>query len=138
MPHGKTVDHFGKDHKPMTNDAVNAPPRRANRYLLMRHGHSEANARGIIISTPARGLAHFGLSRQGEDQLAALLAAWSGPTPTRLLHSDFLRTRDTAERVARHFGLCPEAEPRLRERHFGRLEGQPDSRYGGSRRACAP
>ncbi|MDN3555873.1 histidine phosphatase family protein [Halomonas maura] len=114
----------------MTNDAVNAPPRRNNRYLLMRHGHSEANARGIIISTPARGLAHYGLSPRGQDQLAALLAEWSAPTPTRLLHSDFLRTRDTAERVAGHFGLRSQAEPRLRERHFGGLEGQPDTRYG--------
>ncbi|UYG07693.1 histidine phosphatase family protein [Halomonas sp. M4R1S46] len=113
----------------MTNDAVNAPPRRGNRYLLMRHGHSEANARGIIISTPARGLAHYGLSRRGEDQLAVLLAEWPAPAPSRLLHSDFLRTRDTAERVAGHFGLRPQAEPQLRERHFGDLEGQPDTRY---------
>ncbi|RTR04524.1 histidine phosphatase family protein [Halomonas nitroreducens] len=96
----------------------------------MRHGHSEANARGIIISTPKRGLASFGLSPRGEDQLAALLAEWPAPAPTRLLHSDFLRTRDTAERVASHFGLHPQAEPRLRERHFGGLEGQPDTRYG--------
>jgi probable phosphoglycerate mutase len=102
---------------------------RHNRYLLMRHGHSEANERHLIISTPARGLSAFGLSHQGEAQLQALLDDWHWPTPTRILHSDFLRTTETATRVATHFGLALQAEPRLRERDFGDFEGGPDSRY---------
>ncbi|MBW6393049.1 histidine phosphatase family protein [Billgrantia antri] len=102
---------------------------RHNRYLLMRHGHSQANARHLIISTPARGLAEYGLSEQGEAQLDALLADWRWPAPTHILHSDFLRTTQTARRVAAHFGLEMQAEPRLRERDFGELEGAADSRY---------
>lgn len=102
---------------------------RHNRYLLMRHGHSEANERHLIVSTPARGLPAFGLSHQGEAQLEALLADWRWPTPTRILHSDFLRTTETAARVAAHFGLMLQPEPRLRERDFGDFEGGPDSRY---------
>lgn len=100
-----------------------------NRYLLMRHGHSQANARGIIVSSPERGLDDFGLSPTGEAQLEALLADWRWPAPTRALHSDFRRTTETAARVATCFGLALEPEPRLRERHFGELEGQGDDRY---------
>lgn len=100
-----------------------------NRYLLMRHGHSQANARGMIVSSPQRGLDAFGLSPVGEAQLEALVAEWRWPAPSRLLYSDFLRTTETAARVAARFGLSLRAEPRLRERHFGELEGQSDDRY---------
>jgi probable phosphoglycerate mutase len=97
----------------------------------MRHGHSQANQEGRIISAPPRGLMEFGLSPRGRDQLDALLADWRWASPQRILHSDFRRTTETAERVAMHFGRALVAEPRLRERHFGELEGQSDARYAG-------
>ena len=100
-----------------------------NHYLLMRHGHSQANQEGRIISSPPLGLTGFGLSPRGRAQLDTLLADWRWARPQRLLHSDFLRTAETAERVAAHFDLPLTAEPRLRERHFGELEGQSDARY---------
>lgn len=100
-----------------------------NRYLLMRHGHSQANQEGRIISSPSRGLTGFGLSSRGSEQLDTLLADWRWSRPRRILHSDFRRTTETAERVAGHFGLTLAAEPRLRERHFGEFEGQSDARY---------
>ncbi len=117
-----------------------ASGQRQNRYLLMRHGHSQANAERLIISTPGRGLSAFGLSPQGEAQLEELLASWRWPAPTRILHSDFLRTTETARRVATHFGLELQPEPRLRERDFGDFEGLADSRYGDiwAHDACNP
>jgi len=48
-----------------------------------------------------------------------------------MVHSDFLRTTQTAARVAVKFGLVPSVDTRLRERHFGELEGQGDDRYPG-------
>ncbi|WP_404344215.1 histidine phosphatase family protein [Vreelandella venusta] len=100
-----------------------------NRYLLMRHGHSQANAQGKIISSPERGLTNYGLSEQGEQQLVELLAQWRWSEPTRAVHSDFLRTTQTAARVATAFALDMQKEQRLRERHFGELDGQADSHY---------
>ncbi|MCA8866303.1 MULTISPECIES: histidine phosphatase family protein [unclassified Halomonas] len=100
-----------------------------NRYLLMRHGHSQANQQGVIVSSPERGIENFGLSEYGEQQLAQLVADWQWPVPTRVVHSDFLRTRQTAAHVAARFGLVPSVDTRLRERHFGELEGQGDDRY---------
>ncbi|MDX1466190.1 MAG: histidine phosphatase family protein [Halomonas sp.] len=113
----------------MSNTFPPAEGARRNHYLLMRHGHSQANQEGRIISSPALGLTGFGLSPQGCAQLDTLLADWRWATPRRILHSDFLRTVETAERVAAHFGLPLTAESRLRERHFGELEGQSDARY---------
>nr|WP_298057387.1 histidine phosphatase family protein [uncultured Halomonas sp.] len=100
-----------------------------NRYLLMRHGHSQANQQGVIVSAPERGVENFGLSAHGEQQLAQVVASWRWPAPTRVVHSDFLRTTQTAARVAVKFGLVPSVDTRLRERHFGELEGQGDDRY---------
>lgn len=113
----------------MSNTFPAAPGLRHNRYLLMRHAHSQANQQGLIISTPERGLAGFGLSSRGREQLEGLLADWRWATPVRILHSDFRRATETAERIARHFGRRLEAEPRLRERHFGAFEGEGDARY---------
>ncbi|WP_243470250.1 histidine phosphatase family protein [Vreelandella lionensis] len=100
-----------------------------NRYLLMRHGHSQANAQRKIISSPERGLTNYGLSEQGEQQLVDVLAQWRWPEPTRVVHSDFLRTTHTAARVTEAFALDMQQEERLRERHFGELDGQADSYY---------
>lgn len=100
-----------------------------NRYLFMRHGHSQANQQGMIVSSPERGLEKFGLSEHGEQQLAQLVADWHWPVPTRVVHSDFLRTTQTAARVAVKFGLVPSVDTRLRERNFGDLEGQGDEHY---------
>jgi probable phosphoglycerate mutase len=113
----------------MTHDALNASTPWGNRYLLMRHGHSQANERGLIISDPRHGLIDYGLSRVGEDQLSRLIEGWHWPRPSRIVHSDFLRTTQTAARVGECFGIVPQPEPRLRERHFGDFEADPVSRY---------
>lgn len=100
-----------------------------NRYLLMRHGHSQANQQGLIISSPERGIQAFGLSAIGEQQMAQLVTAWTWPIPTQVVHSDFLRTTQTAARVTRAFKLEMTADKRLRERYFGDLDGQADEYY---------
>ena len=113
----------------MTHLFPAASGRRHNRYLLIRHGHSQANQQGVIISSPEQGVAGYGLSCRGREQLDALLADWRWAIPQRILHSDFRRTTETAERIARHFGLPLVAETRLRERYFGEFEGRTDDHY---------
>ena len=100
-----------------------------NRYLLMRHGHSQANQQGVIVSSPERGVEGFGLSEYGEQQLAQLVADWQWAVPNRVVHSDFLRTTQTAARVAAKFGLALCVDKRLRERSFGDREGLEDEHY---------
>ncbi|TZG32057.1 histidine phosphatase family protein [Halomonas eurihalina] len=100
-----------------------------NRFLVMRHGHSEANQHGCIVSSPARGIDSFGLSARGRKEISEALVAWRWARPTRIVHSDFLRTTQTAMRVAEHFGVATSMDTGLREREFGELEGEQDARY---------
>lgn len=114
----------------MKSQPSNAPALRHHRYLLMRHGHSQANAADLIVSHPDTGRNAFGLSPTGQAQLDALIANWTWPVPDRIVHSDFLRTTQTAERIARHFGINASPDPGLRERHFGDLESGSAEGYG--------
>ena len=113
----------------MTTEQRNIKKHWRNRYLFMRHGHSQANQQRVIVSSPGRGVENFGLSEHGEQQLAQLVADWQWPVPTRVVHSDFLRTTQTAAHVAARFELVPSVDTRLRERNFGELEGQGDDHY---------
>ena len=42
-----------------------------NTYLIMRHGQSEANAQGIIVSDPKIGCFRYGLTALGREQAGA-------------------------------------------------------------------
>ncbi|WP_087110578.1 histidine phosphatase family protein [Halomonas citrativorans] len=113
----------------MSNTFLAASYHWRNRYLLMRHGHSQANQHALIISSPERGIEAFGLSETGEQQLASIVNAWAWPVPTQVVHSDFLRTTQTATHVAEAFKLTMMPDKRLRERSFGEWEGHSDERY---------
>jgi probable phosphoglycerate mutase len=101
-----------------------------NSYYLMRHGQSETNVAGIVVSTVAAGTTGYGLTAAGECQVISSLAQFSGPRPSRVVSSDFLRARQTATLAAAYFELPePVLEQGLRERFFGRWDGQADSGY---------
>lgn len=113
----------------MSNTFLTSSDHWRNRYLLMRHGHSQANQQRLIISDPERGVEAFGLSPIGEQQLVTTVEDWAWPIPTRVVHSDFLRTTQTAARVANAFQLAMAPDKRLRERSFGEFEGLADTHY---------
>ncbi|MCA0974364.1 histidine phosphatase family protein [Halomonas denitrificans] len=113
----------------MADATTVALPHCHNHYLVMRHGHSQANARGLIVSSPTHGCEGYGLSAKGEEQLQHRLDSWHLATPTHIVHSDFLRTTQTAEHVGAYFSLTPTPDQRLRERFFGDLDQGPDSAY---------
>jgi len=104
----------------------------ANRYFVMRHGHSLANAQGIIVSHPQNGCSGFGLSEQGCDQIEqSLQRASMLDGGTIILCSDFKRARETAEIAHSLLGCATPivVESRLRERNFGDFELTSDSGY---------
>ena len=41
----------------------------SNKYLIMRHGESEANVAGLIVSDPAIGCERYGLTELGRQQV---------------------------------------------------------------------
>ena len=105
--------------------------RLANRFSVMRHGQSKANARGIIVSCIAndrRG--DYGLSEPGRQQAFAAARGCGLPGNTVICSSDFSRARQTAEIVRAHLG-APEVviAAALRERCFGDWEGSATGNY---------
>ncbi len=103
-----------------------------NSYLIMRHGESGANVEGVIVSAPAIGCERFGLTQQGSEQVITSGLAYTGEAITRIICSDFLRTRQTAELIAESLNLpSPQHDTGLRERFFGAWEGQSAEHYQG-------
>ena len=103
----------------------------ANRFSIMRHGQSKANARGIIVSrieNDRRG--DYGLSELGRQQALAAARGCGLPGNTVICSSDFSRARQTAEIVRAHLG-APEVviAEALRERRFGDWEGSATANY---------
>ncbi len=96
----------------------------------MRHGESEANVAGIIMSNPERGCNGYGLTENGRLQVKKSASNCSDLKLTRIITSDFLRARETAEIVAKMYQLpAPVLDTGLRERWFGEYDGEADSHY---------
>jgi len=105
--------------------------RLANRYRVMRHGESKANAAGVIVSsieTDRSG--DWGLSEAGRRQALEAARACGLAADTVICSSDFSRARQTAEIVRAELG-APEViiAPALRERSFGDWEGTGVANY---------
>ena len=95
------------------------------RVILVRHGETEANKRGIL-----QGQSEWPLSARGRAQAAAAGRALRGRSFTRVYCSDLGRCRDTlaailAERAAGTTRAPPAFDPVLREMALGHLEGNP-------------
>ena len=91
---------------------------RARRFIFLRHGETEGNARRVYqppeIPLNATGLAQ---ARRAAEYLRAHSVA-------RILASDMRRAWQTAEAAAQIVCAPLIAEPRLRERWFGDLVGK--------------
>jgi broad specificity phosphatase PhoE len=96
----------------------------------MRHGESEANVAGLIVSNPEQGCHAFGLTENGKQQVLSSIKGSSEIEFDVIITSDFLRARQTAEIVAewRHLP-APGIKSGLRERWFGKWDDQSDTHY---------
>jgi glucosyl-3-phosphoglycerate phosphatase len=103
----------------------------ANRFSIMRHGQSKANARGIIVSrieNDRRG--DFGLTELGRQQVLAAARRCGLPEGTVICSSDFSRARQTAGIMRACLGAAEVViAEALRERCFGDWEGTPTANY---------
>jgi len=102
-----------------------------NRYFVIRHGESEANVMGIILSNPLEGVPKFGLSIKGKEQVRESVSSNKVlDFETIIYSSDFKRAFETAE-IAKNI-LGAEVlilTPLLRERFFGKWERTENKNY---------
>jgi broad specificity phosphatase PhoE len=89
--------------------------------LLVRHGQSEWNARGLMQGQTDG----IPLTAVGHAQAAAGAQELATLRPGALFSSDLLRARQTADHCMRATGLPVTVTAALREQGYGVLEGRP-------------
>lgn len=96
----------------------------ARKFLMIRHGQSEANLQEICSGHVDVALTDLGReqARTAGKLIAALPEGWQ---PKRIVHSHLSRARDTASLINESLGGLPMSEtPDIAEQHFGDWEGQ--------------
>ena len=101
---------------------------------LLRHGRSQANDAGLIVSRPEVAVDHYGLTRDGRQEVrnSLILVKEQGLLHgvTSLYTSPFLRATETSAIAAEVLGLAGfGGDDRLRERCFGQMEMTADTNY---------
>jgi probable phosphoglycerate mutase len=84
------------------------------RIILIRHGETEWNARGLY-----QGQLNSPLTAAGRQQAVALAERLRDMPIDALYSSDLERTQETAAPLVAASGLELRLDPRLRERHYG-------------------
>jgi probable phosphoglycerate mutase len=87
-------------------------------FLVVRHGETAWNQEGRM-----QGHLDSPLNAAGVEQAEAVAARLAGEAFAALYSSDLGRALETARRIAARSGHCVVADPRLRERHLGVLQG---------------
>ena len=88
------------------------------RVVLWRHGRTEWNVAGRV-----QGQTDTQLDEVGREQARSAAARLAALGPDRIVSSDLVRARDTAQQLAEATGLDVELDERLREMNFGGREG---------------
>jgi isoleucyl-tRNA synthetase len=99
-----------------------------NRYLILRHGESEMNVKDILISTLPEKVP-CPLTEKGKEQILKVAKKLKKEKIDLIISSDLLRTKQTAEIVAREIGVKVIFDKRLRDIKFGIFEGKSLKEY---------
>lgn len=98
-----------------------------NHYYLQRHGESETNVANVLSSWPEP--REFHLTEKGRAQAATAAAELKKKGVDLIYASDLLRTKETAEAIAKETGVEIVYDARLRESDFGSYNGKSIDEY---------
>jgi isoleucyl-tRNA synthetase len=94
-----------------------------NVYFIMRHGGSKCNAEEFMCSWPEKQSSP--LTREGRAQIEMVIPRAKKAGVDLIFSSDLLRTKQTAQIIARVLKLGVRLDKRLREYNFGIYNGRP-------------
>lgn len=92
-----------------------------NKYFVMRHGQSKGNVTELVSSKIDN---IDPLTELGQSQVSESVAKFSGERVDIVIASPIMRTKQTAEIVAKHFGAQLVFDERLVEIDAGEFEGK--------------
>ncbi len=98
-----------------------------NKYFILRHGHSCRQMKQIIVCWPEK--IKCLLTKKGETQIKKAAIELAKKKIDIIYCSDLLRTKQTAEIVAKKLGISIKTDPRLREINLGIYNGLPSSEF---------
>jgi isoleucyl-tRNA synthetase len=101
-----------------------------NKYFVLRHAHSVRNELKVLIGREEVDSKKYGLTERGKKEVAKAVQQLkkSGGIDI-VLASPMERTKQTAELIAKEFGIKVQTEPRIGEIDTGEFEGGPDRDY---------
>lgn len=102
----------------LSNTAVPSPASTPLKIVMVRHGETEWNSLRRI-----QGHLDVPLNEVGQAQARAVAGRLCSMPIVAVYTSDLARASQTAEPIAAACGLVARLDPRLRERHFGALQG---------------
>jgi isoleucyl-tRNA synthetase len=94
-----------------------------NRYLILRHGESEMNVKGILISTLPEKIP-CPLTEKGKEQILKVAKKLKKEKIDLIISSDLLRAKQTSEILAKELGVKLIFDKRLRDIKAGIFEGK--------------
>jgi len=96
-----------------------------NKYFILRHGQNihQTKKRGIIYGWPDDN-PPCGLTKTGKKQIKKIAKVLKNKKIDLIFSSDTLRTRQTAEIVAKKLGLKVNYDKRLRDINWGIYQGK--------------
>ncbi|MEK7564036.1 MAG: histidine phosphatase family protein [Patescibacteria group bacterium] len=103
-----------------------------NKYIVWRHGESEANKQQIIVSGLENGIYNYGLTEFGKQQVSLNAHKVKLHTSSVIVYSSpFKRCRETSSIIAHEFKIphTIHIDYDLRERYFGNLDGLHEMYY---------
>jgi probable phosphoglycerate mutase len=101
---------------------------------LVRHGQSSWNVEGRLQGQTDEA----GLTDLGKEQSRRIAEFLAPIRPVRLLTSDLMRARQTAEIISETTGLAPILTTLLREVHYGTMEGLTTEQAAGEWERLSP
>ncbi|MBI4692278.1 MAG: class I tRNA ligase family protein [Candidatus Terrybacteria bacterium] len=93
-----------------------------NKIFLVRHGEAENNVKNILNSDLNQN--HYALTKNGREKMEKMAKELKSEKIDLLFSSPFLRTKETAEIIAKKTGVEIIIDERLREIRLGEFEGK--------------
>jgi len=102
-----------------------------NRYFLVRHGEAQHNLDYVIASGPEKGKGISHLTEKGEGQILDFAADMKKEKVQLIFSSPYLRTKQTAEAIAKATKAKVIVDKRLGEINCGTFNWQSETSYHG-------